>query len=118
MKAKDSFRIGVKYGVIKKMLRKIIKKNQRERRNIILKDLRFAGEELLDFLRVSNPKTLEDFLIKINDWLELEAKVVGGEFLKYEEGEGENLFKKVQLERAIFYKKNKEKALKSFDKSK
>lgn len=109
MNTKDKFRIGVKYGVLSRMIKKISgrSKEERKQRALILKDMRFAGEELIDFLTIVKPKNIDEFKKRLNDWLKLEAKAVGGEYLEYFEGEGENLFKKVELERAIFYKKIK-----------
>ena len=107
MSKKNSFRIGIKYGVIKRILKRITDRKVRQQRKVIYSDLKHADEELLDFLCACTPETLEEFIGNINIWLSMEAKMTGYEVTKYTQGQGENIFKKVGIERELFYRNNK-----------
>ena len=108
MKKADIIRISVKYGALKRLIRKVSTYQNRAVKKRILADMKHAGEELLDYLSVCGFKSLKDFEEKVNNWLSLEAKMTGFEPTKYTIGQGENIFKKIVLERAIFYNRNKE----------
>ena len=102
MKSKQKFILGIKYGVAVRVLKTVVKdKTTREQ---VKADLRHAGEELLDLICATSPQTLEEFLNNINSWLSLEAKMTGFKMIKYSIGNGENIFKKVAIERELYYR--------------
>lgn len=102
---KGNFRIGVKYGILVRQLKKIATQEQKHERKVIYADLKHADEELLDYLGACGAETLDDLKKHVNLWLEMEAKMTGYPTTKYTVGQGENLFKKVGIERELFYRK-------------
>lgn len=106
---KNSFRLGVKYGILVRQLKKIATQEQKQERKVIYADLKHADEELLDYLSVCGAETLEDFKKHVNLWLEMEAKMTNYPKTIYTVGQGENLFKKVGIERELFYRQNAKK---------
>lgn len=107
MKAKNKFGRGVKYGIVKRILKRITSRKDKEIRKRICVDLKQADEELLDFLCACTPENLDEFIGNINIWLDMEAEMTGFETVKYTVGEGENIFKKVAIERELFHRNNK-----------
>jgi hypothetical protein len=107
MSKKSNFRIGVKYGVIKRILKRVTERKVKQQRKVIYSDLKNADEELLDFLCACTPETLDEFIENINIWLSMEAKMTGYKVTEYTIGQGENIFKKVGIERELFYRNNK-----------
>lgn len=101
---KDNILVGLKYGIICARVKKVSKRGERKKRKLIIKDLKHAGGEILDYLKVRNFYSLDDLKEGINEWLALEAKMTEREPHKYEEGKGEYIFNMIALERAIYYK--------------
>jgi len=100
----SSFRIGVKYGIVKRMVKGFKVEFEEE----VLRDLRFVIEELLDSLIVASPSNFEEFVKVVNDWLSLEAKVYGFECKVYRLGRAKKIFERVVFERVLFtHKDNK-----------
>ena len=104
----SNFRIGLKYGLVRKVIKKMQGTEGKKQRKAITNDMKHAGEELLDCLMVSKPKTLKDFIKIVDSWLSLEAKMTGFKPTKYLIGEGRNIFGLIIIERVIFYRKPKE----------
>lgn len=98
------FRIGVKYGIVKALIKEVSTKEERVERDKVLEDLKHADEELLDCLGVGQAKSLKEIKTIIDNWLELEAKMTGYDVVEYIAGEGKNLFKKIGIERELFYR--------------
>lgn len=99
---KDKFIIGVKYGVLVRILNRIRGRKEKSRAKDIKKDLEYAGGELLDYLTACTPETLDEFIENVNVWLAMEAKMTGYETTKYTVGQGENIFKKIAIERELY----------------
>lgn len=101
-----SFRLGVKFGAVKRLIKSLEGIDERAQRKALKRDAKHAAEELLDYLLAESPQSLAAYVKAVDNWLSLEAQMVGFKFQPYQIGEGENLFKKVSIERAIFYKEN------------
>lgn len=104
---KHLFVIGIKYGVAVRIMERVVK--DKTTREVYKKDLRHAGEELLDFICATDPQTLEEYINNINDWLSFEGEMTGYGATKYTAGEGENIFKKIAVERELYYRNNEQK---------
>lgn len=100
-----SLKIGVKYGIVKRIIRRLDGLLGKEQKKLLEGDMKHAGEELLDYLAVLEPETLKEFVKGVEDWLSFQAMETGYKPTKYLIGEGENIFKKIVLERALYYKK-------------
>ncbi len=103
---REEFYKGFKEGTVKKMLKKGMKKNYLmqvpKKSKQLLNDCKFFPEELLDFILILYPRSEEEAVKAINDWLHLETKATGDEREKYEYGKGKDLFEKISLQRKLF----------------
>lgn len=97
--------IGIKFGQVESIIKKAVPKKQARE---IMRDLRYAGEEVLDYLLLIKPSNFQEIEKGLNDWIAMEANTFGGQKVKYIIGEGENIFEKIAIERALYYiKKDK-----------
>jgi len=109
MKKKDSFKIGLYYGALTRKIRKALnlwfwdyKRNgKRGTYKRLKKDLRYANTDLLVYLNAVEFNSVGELIVKINDWLELEAKANGYHTTYYTIGQGKNIFYKIEIEREL-----------------
>lgn len=96
---------GLKIGVIKRKIRKVRAKQERKQAKAIIRDLRHANTDLLDYLCAVEFEGLNDVTTSINVWLSFEAEMTGYNVKEYRIGGGDNLFKLINIEREIYNRK-------------
>lgn len=115
MRRMDKFLTGIHYGAVKRKIRRVMElkfwqrntKGKRGTYNRIKEDLKYANIGLLYFLHIIEFRSIGEYLNKVNDWIEMEAKMYGIEPTYYSIGNGKNTFYLLEIEKELAKRKNK-----------